>query len=408
MTKPLKTSIFLPVLPLRDMVVFPGMVVPVLVGRPRSVFAIEESLRMEKHLLLLAQRESSQEDPRPEMLYDVGVDAEILQSVRLPEGGIRVLLEGRRRLKVVRILEGEWLSAEAESAPDIGLSGADVEGAARNLLALFEEFVRLNPRLSPETYHNAAAMEGSLQLADVVASHLNIRLSEKQRLLETLDLEKRLVQVAKAVASENQILILQRQLQGKVRKRIEKGQREAFLNEQLKTIQSELGQRAEDLNETKDFRDKIKSLPLNAESREKALKELSRLERSQPMSAEATVIRSYLDVLLSLPWGKQSKDNLDLKHASEILEEDHAGLEKPKARVLEHLAVRKLTDKLKGPILCLVGPPGVGKTSLARSMARAMGRKFERISLGEYGTKPKFAGTGGPTLAPCPAAWSRP
>jgi ATP-dependent Lon protease len=377
-----KPSIFLPVLPLRDMVVFPGMVVPVLVGRPRSVFAIEESLRTEKRLLLLAQREPGQEDPSPEGLYEIGVEAEILQSVRLPEGGIRVLLEARRRLRLRRPIEGEWLSAEAESAPDLNTSGEAVDAAGRNLLALFEEFVRLNPRLSPETYHNATALEGGSPLADAVASHLNVKLSEKQKLLETTDLEKRLVAVAKAVAGENQILILQRQLQGKVRKRIEKGQREAFLQEQLKTIQVELGQRAEDLNETKELRDKIKALPLNDESREKALKELSRLERSQPMSAEATVIRTYLDVLLGLPWGKQSKDNLDLKHAAAILEEDHAGLEKPKARVLEHLAVRKLTDTLKGPILCLVGPPGVGKTSLARSMARAMGRKFERISLG--------------------------
>ena len=353
-----------------------------LVGRPRSVFAIEESLRTEKRLLLLAQREPAQEDPSPDALHEYGVDAEILQSVRLPEGGIRVLLEARRRLKVKRILDGEWLSSECESAPDTNVLGAGVDAAGRNLLAIFEEFVRLNPRLSPETYHNASAMEGQSQLADLVSSHLNIRLSEKQHLLETLDLEKRLAAVSKAVASENQILILQRQLQGKVRKRIEKGQREAFLQEQLKTIQQELGSRAEDLNEAKELRDKINSLPLNAESKEKALKELSRLERSQPMSAEATVIRTYLDVLLGLPWGKQSKDNLDLKHAASILEEDHAGLEKPKARVLEHLAVRKLTDKLRGPILCLVGPPGVGKTSLARSMARAMGRKFERISLG--------------------------
>jgi ATP-dependent Lon protease len=381
MSKP-KAPLFLPVLPLRDMVVFPGMVVPVLVGRPRSVFAIEESLRTEKRLLLLAQREPSQEDPSPDGLHGIGVDAEILQSVRLPEGGIRVLLEARHRLKVRRIVDGEWLSAEAEDAPDAAHKGGELELAARKLLALFEEFVRLNPRLSPEAYHNAAALEGPSQLCDVVASHLNIRLSEKQKLLELLDVEKRVGQVVKAVAGENQILILQRQLQGKVRKRIEKGQREAFLNEQLKAIQQELGQRAEDVNEAKELRDKIRDTPLNAESREKALKELGRLERSQPMSAEATVIRTYLDVLLGLPWGKQSKDNLDLKHAAAILEEDHAGLEKPKARVLEHLAVRKLTDTLKGPILCLVGPPGVGKTSLARSMARAMGRKFERISLG--------------------------
>jgi ATP-dependent Lon protease len=375
----------LPILPLRDMVVFPGMVVPILVGRPRSVRAVEEAQRGDSRVLLLAQKAQGAEDPGANELYELGVEADILQSVRLPDNALRVLLEAKGRTRVGRFTrEDHWLEAEvfdAEPQADGG-SNARNQVMVAGLLQLFEEFVRLNPRLSPETYSNASAITEAGRLADLIAPHLNLKIAQRQALLEAVDLKERMAGLSKALSAENQFLALQRQLQGKVRKRIEKGQREAFLHEQLRTIQQELGQKQDEVSENKELRDKIEKAAMPKEAKEKALKELGRLERSQPMSAESTVIRTYLDTLLGLPWGKRSKDQLDLKHAMDIFEEDHAGLEKPKARVLEHLAVRKLVSKLKGPILCFVGPPGVGKTSLARSIARAMGRKFERISLG--------------------------
>ncbi|MES2202294.1 MAG: endopeptidase La [candidate division FCPU426 bacterium] len=373
----------LPVLPLRDMVVFPGMVVPVLVGRPRSVRAVEEAMRGDRRLLLLAQKAQGKEDPQPGELYDLGVEAEVLQSVRLPDNALRVLLEAKERRRVLSFSKASsWMESKSLSLALTEPAAPALEPATGALLRLFEEFVRLNPRMAPEAYQNASSVAEPGRLADLIAPHLSLKVPERQKLLETLDPAQRVAALSAALATENQLLNLQRQLQGKVRKRIEKGQREAFLHEQMKTIQQELGQRGEDLNEARELRQRIEKLAMPKEAKEKALKELTRMERSQPMSAESTVIRSYLDVLLSLPWGKHTKDRLDLKNAAKILEEDHAGLEKPKGRVLEHLAVRKLVDQLKGPILCFVGPPGVGKTSLARSIARAMGRKFERISLG--------------------------
>jgi ATP-dependent Lon protease len=377
----------LPVLPLKDLVVFPAMVVPVLVGRKASLRAVEEAQRGDNRVLLLTQKSASSEDPAADDLYELGVEAEILQSVRLPDNAMRVLLEAKGRLRVKRFLKGDaWLEAEVsaaeEDASQAVLAGSSLQTAVSSLRQLFEEFVRLNPRLSPETLSNASSVNEPGPLADLIAPYLNLKVAEKQKLLEAVDLRERLAALAKVLAHENQLLALQRQLQGKVRKRIEKGQREAFLHEQLRTIQQELGQKGDEASENKELKDRIEKSAMPKDTKEKALKELSRLERSQPMSAESTVIRTYLDTLLSLPWGKSTKDQLDIKNASKILEEDHAGLEKPKARVLEHLAVRKLVKKLKGPILCLVGPPGVGKTSLARSIARAMGRNFERISLG--------------------------
>ncbi len=373
-----------PVIPLRDMVVFPGMVVPVLVGRPRSVRALEEAQRQDQSVVLFAQRSAEAEDPETRELYSVGVRAKILQGVKLSDGGYRLLLEASGRVRSLRFVQEEpYLAAEIEDIPEAsGEEGPSLQAAHRDVLQLFEEYVRLHPKLTPDVYEAAGAIEHPGRMADAVGSNLGVKLADRQRLLEALTMPARLTILSELLSQENQILTLQRQIQGKVRKRIEKGQREAYLYEQMRAIQAELGQKGEDANEGFELRDKIKKLDMPAEAREKALKEVGRLERAQPLSAESTVIRTWLDTVLALPWGKTSKDQLDVTRAEKILEEDHAGLEKPKARILEHLAVRQLAKGEKGAILCLVGPPGVGKTSLARSIARALNRKFERISLG--------------------------
>jgi ATP-dependent Lon protease len=373
-----------PLLPLKDLVVFPNQVLPLFVGRPRSIAAVEEASRSRSRLVLVAQKNPLQEDPLPAEIHGVGTTAEIVQVLRLPDG-LRLIVEGKER---VRLLEprdaSDTLRARVQAIPEDERTAASPqeEAALRSLLDLFDEYVRLHPKLPLETTQAVAGIESLGRLADAVAAHLTLRPAGKQALLEQAEPLQRVEAVIQALSAENQVLGLERQINSRVRKRMERHQREAWLHEQLRAIQQELGQKGEDLGEAAELRKRLEALKLPKEAKEKALKELGRFERMAPMSAEASVIRSYLDVILSLPWGKLSKDNPDLKRAEAILEEDHEGLAKPKQRVIEYLAVRQLGGGLKGPILCLVGPPGVGKTSLARSVARSLGRKFERVSLG--------------------------
>ncbi|MGH7442001.1 MAG: LON peptidase substrate-binding domain-containing protein, partial [bacterium] len=360
-------------------------IVPLFVGRPRSIAAVEEASRGRQPLLLATQKNPLQEDPAPDALYTMGVTAEIVQVLRLPDG-LRLIVEGKRRVRLEGIRDAsDTLRARATvlEEDERGAASQEEEAALRSLLDLFEEYVRLHPKLPLETTQALSGVEGLGRLADIVAAHLTLRPAEKQALLERIVPLERVEAVARAVNAENQVLALERQINGRVRKRMEKHQREAWLREQMSAIQQELGSKSDDgVSEAAEIRAKLEAKKLPKEAREKAFKELGRFERMTPLSAEATVVRTYLDWILALPWGKTSKDTEDLVKAEAILEEDHEGLAKPKMRVLEYLAVHKLKGDLKGPILCLIGPPGVGKTSLARSIARALGRKFERVSLG--------------------------
>jgi ATP-dependent Lon protease len=373
-----------PLLPLKDVVVFPNQILPLFVGRPRSIAAVEEASRSRHPLVLATQKNPLMEDPAPDGIYAIGVTAEIVQVLRLPDG-LRLIVEGKQRVHLDGVRDAsDTLRARATLLPEDerGAATQEEEAALRSLLDLFEEYVRLHPKLPMETTQSLAGVDGLGRLADIVAAHLTLRPAAKQALLEKIDPRERVEAVAKALSAENQVLALEKQINSRVRKRMEKHQREAWLQEQLRAIQQELGSRNDENSEAAELKAKLKARKMPKEVKEKALKELARLERMTPLSAEATVVRTYLDWILALPWGKTSKDTQDLGHAEQILEQDHEGLAKPKTRVLEYLAVHQLKGDLKGPILCLIGPPGVGKTSLARSIARALGRKFERVSLG--------------------------
>jgi ATP-dependent Lon protease len=382
--KKAKVSEDAPVLPLKDVVVYPNQVLPLFVGRPRSMAAVDEASRSRQRLVLVGQKNAALEDPGVDGIYDIGTTAEILQVLRLPDG-LRLIVEGKERVRLTKVHEAtETLRTHFTVLPENErqAKGPEEEAAVRSLLDLFDEYVRLHPKLPMETTQSVAGIDTPARLADAIASQLTLRLGAKQKMLEAVDPMARVEAVSKALSAENQVLALERQINSRVRKRMEKHQREAWLQEQMRAIQQELGTKNEELGESSELKGKILAKKLPKEAKEKALKELGRLERMAPMSAEATVIRTYLDWILSLPWNKFTEDTLDLAKAEAILEEDHEGLEKPKTRVLEYLAVRKLKGDLKGPILCLAGPPGVGKTSLARSVARSLGRKFERVSLG--------------------------
>ncbi len=374
-----------PLLPLRDIVVFPYMIVPLFVGREKSVNALEEAMLSERTILLATQKKASTDVPEEKDIYNIGTIAEILQLLKLPDGAIKVLVEGIARVRIKEYLPndkffqviGEESEVNQEQTPEI-------EALMRNVIGQFEEYVKLNRKIPQETIISVSNVDEQGRLADIVAANLSLKVKEKQKILEALSPEKRLHKIAVILNNENEILSLEKRIRGNVRHQMEKTQREYYLNEQLKAIQKELGQEDERASEIKELEEKIKNAKMPQEAHEKAMKELGRLEKMQPMAAEATVVRNYLDWLVALPWSKRTRDKIDLKVALKILNEDHWGLEKIKGRILEYLAVRKLVKKknMKGPILCFVGPPGVGKTSLARSIARSMGRKFVRISLG--------------------------
>ncbi|MBV1687660.1 endopeptidase La [Novosphingobium sp. G106] len=378
----------LPLLPLRDIVVFPGMVVPLFVGREKSVSALEAAMTGDKDIFLLAQLDPGCDDPDRDDLYDTGVVATVLQLLKLPDGTVRVLVEGQQRaqlqsLRTEQGANGEMLVAQVELVEPAEAESAEISAMMRSVVDQFGEYAKLNKKLSQDAGDQLGDIEDAAKLADTVAAQLSAKVSDKQALLSEIDALKRLEMVFSFMEGELGVLQVERKIRGRVKRQMEKTQREYYLNEQLKAIQNELGGGdGEEANEIAELAEKIEKLKLSKEARAKATAELKKLKSMQPMSAEATVIRNYLDVLLGLPWGKKSKVKKDIAGAQAILDDDHYALEKVKDRIVEYLAVQARTNKLKGPILCLVGPPGVGKTSLGKSIAKATGRQFVRQSLG--------------------------
>jgi len=373
----------LPVLPLRDIVVFPQMIVPLFVGREKSVRALEAVMQSDKQIFLLSQMNPADEDPGQKDLYDVGTMATVLQLLKLPDGTVKVLVEGQQRARVEAIVESEnYLTADVSLIEDEDKENTDIEGLMRSVVKQFEQYVRLNKKVAPEVVVQLGQIEDPARLADMAASNLNLKIADKQALLAESATAKRLEMVFAAMEGEMGVLQVEKKIRSRVKRQMEKTQREYYLNEQLKAIQRELGEGDEERNEVAELEEKIKKTKLSKEAREKATAEVKKLKAMSPMSAEATVVRNYLDTMLSLPWGKKSKVKKDIRAAQQVLDIDHYGLEKVKDRIIEYLAVQARTNKLKGPILCLVGPPGVGKTSLGRSIAKATGRDFIRQSLG--------------------------
>ena len=374
----------LPILPLRDIVVFPQRIVPLFVGREKSVAALEAAMSADKELFLVAQLDPSEDDPDRDALYDLGVIATAMQLLKLPDGTVRVLVEGAKRARLTGLVPQDgYMAAEVEEVDQESADGPEVQALMRSVIDQFENYAKLNKRLPPETGIQLSEIEDGSVLADAVASNLSIKVADKQALLGEMNPSRRLEMVFAFMEGELGVLQVEKKIRSRVKRQMEKTQREYYLNEQLKAIQRELGNESEEGgDELQELANKIRKTRLSKEARNRANAELKKLRAMAPMSAEATVARNYLDVLLGLPWGKKSKLKKDIAEAQSILDEDHYGLEKVKDRIVEYLAVQARTNKLKGPILCLVGPPGVGKTSLGRSIARATGREFVRQSLG--------------------------
>ena len=374
-----------PVLPLRDIVVFPHMIVPLFVGRDKSVAALEAAMAAEKEIFLVAQLDPSQDDPAREDLYEMGVTATVLQLLKLPDGTVRVLVEGKARARLGELTEsGDYLSATVEPVEDLAAEGTEVEALMRSVVGQFENYAKLNKKLPAETAVQLGEIDAAGRLSDAILANINVKVADKQALLVEVDPAKRLEMAFALMEGELGVLQVEKKIKSRVKRQMEKTQREYYLNEQLKAIQRELGNGDEegDGDEIAELTQKIATLKLSKEARTKATAELKKLKTMAPMSAEATVVRNYLDVLLGLPWGKRSKIKKDIAAAQAVLDEDHYALEKVKDRIVEYLGVQARTNKLKGPILCLVGPPGVGKTSLGKSIAKATGREFIRQSLG--------------------------
>ena len=372
-----------PVLPLRDIVVFPHMIVPLFVGREKSVRALEDVMKDDKQILLVAQKNAGQDNPNPEDIHAVGTIASVLQLLRLPDGTVKVLVEGSQRAKIVKFNENaEFFQVQAEVISDDSGEGRETEALSRSVINQFEQYVKLNRKIPPEVLVSLNQIDDASKLADTVASHLTIKISDKQELLEIASVVERLERVYAMMEGEIGVLQVEKKIRSRVKRQMEKTQREYYLNEQLKAIQKELGEGEDGRDEVAEIELRIKKTRLSKEAREKAMAEVKKLRSMSPMSAEATVIRNYLDWMLSIPWGKRSKIKKDIKNAEKVLNDDHYGLEKVKERILEYLAVQQRSGKLKGPILCLVGPPGVGKTSLGKSIAKSTGRNFVRVSLG--------------------------
>ncbi len=375
---------FLPILPLRDIVVFPHRIVPLFVGREKSVAALEAAMATDRELFLVAQLDPGEDDPDRDALYDLGVIATAMQLLKLPDGTVRVLVEGQTRARLVGLLERDgYMVAEVEDVAEESSDGSEAQALMRSVIDQFDNYTKLNKRLPPETGIQLAEIEDPSALADAVASNLSIKVADKQALLGELNPARRLEMVFAFMEGELGVLQVEKKIRSRVKRQMEKTQREYYLNEQLKAIQRELGNESEEGgDELQELAEKIRKMRLSKEAKARANAELKKLRAMAPMSAEATVARNYLDVLLGLPWGKKSRLKKDIAEAQRVLDEDHYGLGKVKDRIVEYLAVQARTNKLKGPILCLVGPPGVGKTSLGRSIARATGREFVRQSLG--------------------------
>ena len=372
-----------PVLPLRDIVVFPHMIVPLFVGREKSVRALEDVMREDKQILLVAQKNAAQDDPTTDDIYSVGTVSTVLQLLKLPDGTVKVLVEGGRRARITGFTDNEsFFQAIAEVIDEQTGDTQELEALSRSAVSQFEQYIKLNKKIPPEVLVSVNQIEDPGKLADTVASHLSLKIAEKQELLEIDTITERLERVYSYMEGEIGVLQVEKKIRNRVKRQMEKTQREYYLNEQLKAIQKELGEGEDGKDESAELEERIRKTRLSREAREKAIGELKKLKSMSPMSAEATVVRNYLDWLLTIPWKKRTKVKKDVALAEKILNQDHYGLEKVKERILEYLAVQTRTEKVKGPILCLLGPPGVGKTSLGKSIARATGRNFVRMSLG--------------------------
>ena len=372
-----------PVLPLRDIVVFPHMIVPLFVGREKSVRALEDVMKDDKQILLVAQKNASQDDPSTNDIYSVGTVSTVLQLLKLPDGTVKVLVEGGHRARIQSFAENpDFFQAEAAPLAESDRDDQELEALSRSVVAQFEQYIKLNKKIPPEVLVSINQIEDASKLADTVASHLALKISEKQELLEVASVAERLERVFSHMEAEIGVLQVEKKIRNRIKRQMEKTQREYYLNEQLKAIQKELGEGEDGRDEAAEIEERIKKTRFSKEAHDKAMGELKKLRSMSPMSAEATVVRNYLEWMLSIPWKKRSRVKKDIKEAQKVLDEDHFGLKKIKERILEYLAVQQRTNKLRGPILCLVGPPGVGKTSLGKSIARATGRNFVRMSLG--------------------------
>jgi len=372
-----------PLLPLRDIIVFPHMVVPLFVGRQRSIKALEEATQKQSLIFLSSQKDAKTNDPTEEDIYKIGTLGAVVQMLKLPDGTVKVLIEGKRRAKVARFIANpDFFLVDVEDAPEVIERNTEVEALVREVHTTFENYVKLKKKIPPEMVMSVSSIDEPGRLADTIVAHLGIKLEDRQNLLETINAAERLEKVLGHMRAEIEILEVERRIRSRVKKQMERSQKEYYLNEQMRAIQKELGEKDEFKNEIQEIEEKLKQKKLSAEAKDKVEKELKKLKMMSPMSAEATVVRNYIDWIISLPWNDFTDDKLDINEAERVLEDDHYGLEKVKERILEYLAVQSLVGKIKGPILCLVGPPGVGKTSLGRSIARATGRKFVRVSLG--------------------------
>jgi ATP-dependent Lon protease len=372
-----------PLLPLRDIIVFPHMVVPLFVGRQRSIKALEEATQKQSLIFLSSQKDAKTNDPSEEDIYKIGTLGSVVQMLKLPDGTVKVLIEGKKRAKVTRFLANpDFFLVDVEDAPELIERNTEVDALVREVHTTFENYVKLKKKIPPEMVMSVSSIDDPGRLADTIVAHLGIKLEDRQNLLETFNAAERLEKVLGHMRAEIEILEVERRIRSRVKKQMERSQKEYYLNEQMRAIQKELGEKDEFKNEIQEIEEKLKQKKLSAEAKDKVEKELKKLKMMSPMSAEATVVRNYIDWIISLPWNEFTDDKLDINEAERVLEEDHFGLEKVKERILEYLAVQSLVGKIKGPILCLVGPPGVGKTSLGRSIARSTGRKFIRVSLG--------------------------
>ncbi len=376
----------IPLLPLRELIVFPHEVVPLFVGREKSINALEEAMAADRHILLCAQKKAKVNDPKPEGIHNYGTIGTIIQLLRLPDGTVKVLVEGKSRAKIDEYLDtGRFFHVEAEEIEASKITPDDdpeLAALMRSVQATFENYVKLNKRVPPELAVSVQSIDNASRLADTIAAHVNFKLAAKQELLETESVRSRLEKLYELMQNEIEILQVEKKIRTRVKKQMEKNQKEYYLNEQMQAIQKELGSQDEFKNELAELEERIRRKKMSKEATERLKKELRKLKMMSPMSAEATVVRNYIDTVLALPWNDRTEDKIDVEEAERILDEDHYGLEKPKQRIVEYLAVQALVKKVRGPILCLVGPPGVGKTSLAKSVARSTGRKFVRVSLG--------------------------
>lgn len=372
-----------PLLPLRDIVIFPHMVTPLFVGRPRSIQALEGAMERDKLVFLATQKDPKNDEPRADDIYDIGTLGQVIQMLKLPDGTVKVLVEGKHRARIDAFVEkDDCYFVAIDELPDAPYESPELEALIRSVTDTFENYINLSKKVPPEVVSSVKGITEAGRLADTIIAHLNVRIAEKQDVLATIDARERLESLLGLLEREVEILQIEKKIRSRVKNQMERSQKEYYLNEQMRAIQKELGEKDEFKQELRDLEENIQKKRMSKEATEKALAELRKLKMMSPMSAEATVVRNYLDWLVCLPWKKGTKDRLDLAFAEQVLEADHYGLEKVKERILEYLAVQALVKKIKGPILCLVGPPGVGKTSLGRSIAKAMGRKFVRISLG--------------------------